>query len=144
MSSASEIIIQSDASKKGWGVLSESAKRRSVDSPKFKPQYHCSRIISHQISPINVFKNFQPQISSFPSQRYQCFFVPEEIGGDKNKEMIVISKEIWDLQYSQRSCLLQKTCRADWTSGQMGLPEISKTHTNEYYLQEYPYSKKSV
>ena len=125
MSSASEIIIQSDASKKGWEVLSESAKRRSVDSPEFKPPYHCSRIVSHQISPINDYKNCQSQISSFPSQRYQC--IPDENGGGtQNKEIIVISKEIWDLQYSKRSCLLQNTCRGDWTSDRWGFQKFPR------------------
>ena len=143
MSSASEIIIQSDASKKGWEVLSESAKRRSVDSPEFKPPYHCSRIVSHQISPINVFKNCQSQISSFPSQRYQC--IPDENGGGDTKQGdnshfkrdlgFAIFKEIMlTSEYLPRRLDVR----------QMGLPEISKTHTNGYYLQEYPYSKKSV
>ena len=54
-------------------------------------------------------------------------------GSTQNKEeMIAISKEI--LEFALSKWLLQSTCGAFWTPGQIGLPEISKTH---YYLQEY-------
>ena len=40
-------LIQSDASKKRWGVLSESVHRASVVSPGVKPPYQCSGIVIH-------------------------------------------------------------------------------------------------
>ena len=67
--------------------------------PGVKPPYQCSGIVSHQTRPFNVFENVQSQISPFPSRQYVRSFITNENGGERrgtqNKEMIVISKEIW-------------------------------------------------
>ena len=63
------------------GVFLESFSRGSVISPGVKPPYQCSRNVSHQTSPFNIFKNVQSQISPFPSRQYERPFIPDETGG---------------------------------------------------------------
>ena len=85
-----------------------------MDSPAFKLPYQCFGIVTHQTNPFDVFENVQFQISLFPSQQYECPFVPNENGGDgrgdgggstQNKEMIAISKKIWEFALSKEIML---------------------------------------
>ena len=106
-------------------------------SPGVKPPYQCSRIVSHQTSPFNTFKNLQSQISPFPSRQYERPFIPDETGGYTKQG---------DDSHFQRDlgiCIVQRDhayCRVP--AWQIGLPKISKTQANGYYLQVY--SKKYV
>ena len=124
-------------SKRIGGVLPESVSRRSVVSPGVKTLYQCSGIVSHQTSCFNIFENVQSQINPFPSRQYEYPFIPNENeaaeagdggrgkGGEEgtqNKEMIVVSKEIWEFALSKGTMIPAKylpgilNVRTDWAS----------------------------
>ena len=88
--------------KRVGGVLPGSVNRWSVVSPEVKTPYQCSGCVSHQTSFFNFLENVRSQINPFPSRKYECLFVPDENGrGTQNKEMIAISKEIWEFALSK-------------------------------------------
>ena len=108
--------------KRVGGVLSESVNRGSVVSPEVKTPYQCFGIVSHLTSSFNFFENVQFQINSFPSRQYECPFIPDEKGGTQNKEMITISKEIWQFALSKGIMITAEylpgrlNVREDWAS----------------------------
>ena len=119
--------------KRFGGHMSESVNRGSVVSPEAKTPYQCCEIASHQTNSLKSFENVQSQINPFLSRQYECPFIPDENGGGRegrkggeggtqNKEMIAISKEIWEFALSKGIMIAAEyllhilNVKSDWAS----------------------------
>ena len=108
--------------KRVGGVLPGSVNRWSVVSPEVKTPYQCSGCVSHQTSFFNFLENVRSQINPFPSRKYECLLVPDENGrGTQNKEMIAISKEIWEFALSKGIMIT-----AEYPPGRLGFQKFPR------------------
>ena len=110
---------------KGLGdVLSETVKSEIVDSPGVKPLYHCSGFIS----------------SPFQVDDMSALLCLMKMGATQNKEMIAISKEIWEFTMSKEIMITLEYLQGRMNSSKgilRNLCEVGISRVGSFLHQEH-------
>lgn len=142
MTPASKTIIQKRRLQEGLGRLfPESISGLSVESTRVQFTHKCIGVEGNQASSVDIFKIVSASICTYSGGQYSSSFLSTKMGGTKNKEMIVIAKEIWNFSHSKRSQFLQNIFREDSMREQICLFASRVCHQIPAYMVWRPESQ---
>ena len=93
---SAEVLIQTDASVKGWrgGNMQWNLNREDVVCSGNEKPHKCLRAFSHQTGYTSISKNLEAQSHSSPGGQHGSFDLSVKDGGTQNLKLVQLTKEI--------------------------------------------------